>query len=289
MLYNNWISTLSANYAASLESIAAEYNFDFGTEFEIVLAHFLRRVLPARCGVCRGFVVPARGEPVGDDLIIYDKSRFPTLRGLDGDLGRKEQIPAEAVLAYIEAKHTLNKATLQKAIKQLAAIKRTPRTQVSRREILPGLLVGESSQLTKPGPGWPEIRNPWYTAIIARKLDAELSSIEAFREVLSSSVTTDLNEVPELISAAGMLMIPCFLQPNGQELRPFVTEGVASAFCDVAEKSFSLAICHLLWALERILPAEVPWQDVFVEETRQVQPTMLRWFTRPAPGPKEVA
>lgn len=286
MLYNQWLSSLSKRYVAMLDRIAAEYNFDLGTEFEIVLAHFLERVLPAKCGVCRGFVVPARGTPVGDDLIIYDRTRFPTLRGLGADLSRKEAVPAEAVLAYIEAKHTLSKATLLKALKQLAAVKRTPRVEVTRRELVPGVLVGDSLTLAPPAPGWPAIQNPWYTAIVARRLDPDLASIAAVQQLLREGVTADLNEVPDVISADRVLVLPCFRRTDGQELRPFMAEGVASAVCDVGEKSFPLAVCHLLWAISKIVPAEVQWQEIFVEETRDVHPEMILWFTKSDPKAK---
>ena len=85
------------------------YSFDYGPEFEIAVCEVLRIALPDRFGVARGYVVSADGSFAGDDIIIYEKARFPTLglRGKDSYL-KKEYIPAEAVYCYIEAKHTLH-------------------------------------------------------------------------------------------------------------------------------------------------------------------------------------
>lgn len=58
----------------------------------------LEDILPAKYGVCRGFVVAANGEKAGDDLIIYDKMSNPTLRsGMSRQFPVKEQIPVDAV------------------------------------------------------------------------------------------------------------------------------------------------------------------------------------------------
>ena len=64
---------------------------------------FLRRFLPLKYGICRGFVVDRHGNT---DIITYDQELYPTLRFLDSDnqFAQKEQIPVEVVYAYIEAK-----------------------------------------------------------------------------------------------------------------------------------------------------------------------------------------
>jgi hypothetical protein len=47
-------------------------------------------------------------EKAGDDIITYECHLFPTARFLlDCDFSLKEQVPVEAVAAYIEAKHAL--------------------------------------------------------------------------------------------------------------------------------------------------------------------------------------
>ena len=107
MKYSGYLQRFG-QFESLFELIAARYNFDYGDEFEFALCDALRAILPERFGVCRGFIVASDGRSAGDDLIIFDRIRFPTLRLLRQDsFARKEQIPVEAVYAYIEAKHTL--------------------------------------------------------------------------------------------------------------------------------------------------------------------------------------
>src|SRR5580704_5209058 len=130
MLYDNWLSDVARRFQQRFDEIKATYNFDNGPEFEIALCEVLREILPRRFGVCRGFVVGRNGERAGDDIIVFDAQHFPTIRALATDLSRKESIPAEAVLAYIEAKHTLRVEgdeaagqSLAKALCQVDAVK----------------------------------------------------------------------------------------------------------------------------------------------------------------------
>jgi len=58
--------------------------------------------------VSRGFIETADGNMARDDIIIYERSRFPLLRLInESDFCRKQQVPVESVYAYIEAKHSL--------------------------------------------------------------------------------------------------------------------------------------------------------------------------------------
>jgi len=108
MAYDTFLRNLSQRIESRLGQIEVEYNFDNGTEFEVALCGLLRQLLPAKYGVCRGFAVAADGSKAGDDILIYDRERFSTLRLLEhGQFGIKEQIPIEAIYAYIEVKHTL--------------------------------------------------------------------------------------------------------------------------------------------------------------------------------------
>lgn len=144
-LYQDYVGTLSRRFAGEIDTIAAEHNFEFGPEFEIALASVLRNILPDKYGVCRGYVVNAQGESAGDDIIIYDRAAFPTLllRGRDAD--RKEHVPAEAVYAYIEAKHTLQidgdgGGSLSKAISQVEAVRRVCDSRYRLNNAAPGPL-----------------------------------------------------------------------------------------------------------------------------------------------------
>lgn len=102
MNYDNYVLKLSQKINSTFEEIEAEYNFELGNEFEVVLCNILRDFLPEKFGVCRGFVVDELGNKAGDDIIIFDQVNFPTLRTLgNNQFLRKENIPIEAVYAYI--------------------------------------------------------------------------------------------------------------------------------------------------------------------------------------------
>ena len=172
-LYNDFVDKVAREFDRALSAIEAEYNFDLGDEFEIALCRTLRRILPQRFGICRGFVVSASGTTAGDDVIIYDRASFPTARFLGDELAQKEQVPFEAVAAYVEAKHTLEltgdgSSSLNRAIAQAGKVKAlcnerppVPTSQISRNVNLVGF------QMQGP-PLWPDRRNPAYCAIMAR-------------------------------------------------------------------------------------------------------------------------
>jgi len=124
--YGGYIERLARKVEARLQDIEAIYNFDLGDEFELAICALLEDVLPARYGVCRGFVVAENGEKAGDDLIIYDKMASPTLRSnMSRQFPVKEHIPVDAVYAYIECKHSISdEAILKKAIGQAEAVKK---------------------------------------------------------------------------------------------------------------------------------------------------------------------
>ena len=171
MLYNDYLTKISGRFQALLDEISANMNFDYGPEFEIALCVALRAILPNRFGISRGWIVPASGDPAGDDLIIYDRERFSTLRMIEQDnFARKEEIPLEAACAYIEAKHTLHiegdgRQSLTYAKQQIQKVKALTREAREHGTIDPYMnpipVEGNSKW-------WPDRRNPLFTAIIAR-------------------------------------------------------------------------------------------------------------------------
>src|SRR5687767_3822164 len=96
--YGGYIERLSRKVEARLTDIEAIFNFDLGAEFELVMCALLEDILPAKFGVCRGFIISEDGRSAGDDLIIYDKMSCPMLRAsISRQYSVKEQIPVEAV------------------------------------------------------------------------------------------------------------------------------------------------------------------------------------------------
>lgn len=123
--YNGYIQRLSKKIIARLNDIEAIYNFDLGDEFEVAMCHLLTDFLPEKYGVCRGFVVTENGTTAGDDLIIFDKLSFPVLRPIHGNsFSIKQQVPIEAVYAYIECKNSFHdEEVLLKALDQVRNVK----------------------------------------------------------------------------------------------------------------------------------------------------------------------
>lgn len=170
--YGGYIRRLSRKVLARLSEIEAVFNFDLGPEFEIAVCHLLSDILPSRFGVCRGFVVAENGQKAGDDVIIFDRMQYPTLRSSVGlQFSVKDQIPIEAVYAYIECKHSIpDDETFGKAMQQASDVKALMLTRKSRI----------NSDYEADGPvyngkvrdwprSWPPLKNAPFTMIIARK------------------------------------------------------------------------------------------------------------------------
>ncbi|WP_049018411.1 DUF6602 domain-containing protein, partial [Burkholderia multivorans] len=94
MAYKNFVGNVSKQVDGLFASISARYNFDLGDEFELAVCDILRQILPEKYGICRGFVVTRDDKSAGDDIIIFDSQRIPTLRFLTRNRwDRKEEIP----------------------------------------------------------------------------------------------------------------------------------------------------------------------------------------------------
>ncbi len=93
-VYGEYIETLSKRFVAAFSTIEAGQNFDYGSEFEIALCMAFRAALPQSYGVARGYAVNATGDMAGDDILIFEQLRRPTLgiRGLEAFL-RQDKIP----------------------------------------------------------------------------------------------------------------------------------------------------------------------------------------------------
>lgn len=278
-LYNNWLGKLAARFQAKFDDILTVHNFDYGDEFEIALCEVLKTIIPRRASICRGFIVAQDGTLAGDDIIIFDSSRFPVLRAIGEDLSRKEQVPAEAVLAYIEAKHTLylhgsSGQSLEKAAAQTAAIKSLSRTPLEHRYLIPGLDLG--AQVIPP-PTYPKIKNPWYTAIWSRKSDwpGNERSISP-----SALVDTNFRLHPDFIATDQGCLMPMLIKHESgmplpkMEIRPFLCAETAHVWSDVKEISLGLAAVHLLSAIEWIVLSEVPWNPMM---SSCVRDSKLTW------------
>jgi hypothetical protein len=271
VLYDGWMEKMSARFVEELSSIESEHNFELGPEFESVLVEFLKRVLPSRFGVCRGYVVTRDGAKAGDDIIIYDQARFPTLRVLQKDSARKEYVPAEAVIAYIEAKHTLqvhgsDGQSLAKGCAQVRAVKSLPREVRPLSEVVPFVDLKGAMEFGTP-PGFPGTRNPWYGAIIARRFNPADTTPMGLLEVVRDLPLP----LPDLTVAGDLVIVPARVVQGARTsvgLRPIFDPACTTLIAARVRNSFGLGIAHLLWAAEMIELGGVPWNEILGETIR---------------------
>ncbi len=270
MAYHDYLLRISTRFRALFDEISANYNFDLGDEFEIATCRALDQMLPRRFCVCRGFVVTADDQVVGDDIIIYDRN-FPTLRFLThGDFSKKEEIPIEAVYAYIEAKHTLrlrsaggDKSNVIKAISQVAAVKGLPRAEVTVGELdpyFPMPFVAPRRQ------GWPDSVNRIYGAVFARRVDVSYTEYsDAFGAAIKDAPAVVTKDVfPDLIVAGeDLVMLPYLPRPNGRPVMfPFLQHDNALGLFRVPGFAFAIGLCSLMYALDTMRLGRLQWQPL---------------------------
>ena len=189
MAYNKLIENIAKAVESKFDEISVRYNFDNGEEFEIALCELLSTILPSKYGVCRGFAVSQDDQFAGDDIIIYDKERFPTIRLLEaGKFDKKHEIPVEAVYAYIEAKHSLivddNETNISKALEQVFNIKNLKRAKRNLLTLDHNINLGDAFSVNQ-SPHWPPHANPFYTAIVSRNIKNKKGEAASFDEFTS--------------------------------------------------------------------------------------------------------
>lgn len=273
--YNDYLRRMSRRLIDRVNGIEAFFGFDYGREFEVVLCEMLRQILPDRFGICLGHVVSRRGTQAGDDIIIFDQSRFPTLR-LHGplDYSRKEWVPIEAVCAYIESKHTLTLQgkggqSLKKAVNQVAKVK----ALCSRRHPITAVELHPYSRLNAQHVSMikhsPAILNPLFTAIVSRKVrmnanTEDLSDSTAIDTTLKADMPARKFGPDMVIAGASNLVIPVVTEGD-QNLfySPFFVEQTSHYGAAVApDLAWGTGMALLLYALDWIRLGAMPWQDL---------------------------
>lgn len=269
MPYANFCEKISTKFESSFAEISAEYNFDLGDEFEIALCKTLRVLLPERYGVCRGFLVTHDGDKAGDDIIIYDQERMPTIRMLEnGQFSQKQEVPIEAVYAYIEAKHTLyingkEGQSLSKAISQIEKVKKLTRPITESMEIDPYTkikAVGKNQEY------WPEIRNPIYAGIFARnvKIDSQSKDEKMCFEGLDGqlSIREHYGAIQPDFIIAGKNIV-CLPSVEGQIESPFYVKGT-TGFSPIKsnKKAVGVGLSSLSWAIDWMKLGKIYWPSI---------------------------
>ena len=267
-MYNNFLSNISKKFLKNFDEISAIYNFDNGDEFEITLCKSLRSILPQFYGICRGSIFSSDGNFVGDDIIIYDQHHFPTLRLLeDNTFAQKQQIPFEAVFAYIEAKNTLiingeGGNTIHKAWNQCRAVK-----SLLRKEVKYSKYSVNNIPFLKPLPQWPTIGNPIYTAIFARgiRLNANSQILtpaeNGYIQLLDKIKTLEQNKQPDMIIADyNTLLIPII---NQRIESPFYIENTSSFSAHISnELAYGIGLSYMFYAFDNIKLGKMYWPKI---------------------------
>jgi hypothetical protein len=282
-IYSNYVRTLSRRFVANIDAIVAGYNFEYGPEFEVAICETLRSALPDRFGIARGYVVDANGSKAGDDILIYERSRFPTLALRDrDDYGRKEFVPIEATFCYVEAKHTLHlegddPQSLSRACEQVSMVKGlcSTRAEMLPEEIMPKVnLKGAGVQVSLP-PGYPRIQNPAFGAIFARQVKRNkggptLTNPHEIESVLSTVEIPGPEQPPDLIVLGeSNVIVPVLPKEESGEFQlrsPFFIPGKSSYhFRTVQNIAFGVALASVMEALDWIQLGAMPWRDILVD------------------------
>jgi hypothetical protein len=272
LLYDNFVRDVSDRFEQALARIKTTHNFEFGTEFEIAICKTLRHALPQKYGICRGYVVSDLGEKAGDDVIIYDRMRFPTLRALEtDDFSCKEHVPSEAVYAYIEAKHSIciegdGPASFQKALTQVGQVKML----CDRRASVTQLDDNPHSRAARLA-GWPEIRNPAYGVIICRHVrfkdrDPNIDDPEEIQRHLLAAHPHTLLPPDFCVFGKSNMLIPVVPSEDRETTSmpsPFFLSGRSSMNSRIVRGvGFGAGLSLLLWALDWIQLGEMPWPTI---------------------------
>jgi hypothetical protein len=293
-VYRDFVRTLNNRFLDNLNRIQTVHNFDYGDEFEIAICEMLRTVLPPKFGVCRGHVVDRDGRQAGDDILIFDRMLFPTLRLLpDEDYSRKEWIPIEAVYAYIEAKHSLRlekkdckstsmKNTLQTALQQVRTVKELCNTREPTWEQLIGPFSKPSNKYVQA--------NRMYAGILGRRviINNEITSDpKTICSVLEDAIAFNDVHMPDLIIAGNSnIVLP------GQKIWiqgfPFLNIencgelGTKLHQVTVPEISFGIGLCIILQAITQIVLGQVSMIDI-INDSLSPTPTPRPYIDRTPP------
>lgn len=270
MAYIEFLKNINQKFQQKFSEIESHHNFELGNEFEIAVCKVLRALLPTKFGICRGYVTNSEGIMKGDDIIIYDRERFPLLRLLENDnFEQKQYVPVEAVYAYIEAKNTLyinsdGGQSLDKAVNQVCEVINIQR-QALIDHVSPQVKV--PSGMFRVVDGFPKLQNPFYGVVIARNIrvndKTQSTSIECLKALENfRPLDAKYNNYPSLIIAGeDIICFPVLTDGNNLTYRsPFFIKDKSTLLPSIVEgQAFGLGMVFLLNALESIMLGKINW------------------------------
>lgn len=287
-LYDDFIIRLSEKFTRRLEDIEKDFNFELGDEFEFAICDILQNLLPDNFGVTRGFVVNKDGSKKGDDIIIYDRNRFPTLRFHEkGQFYRLENIPIEAVYAYIEAKHTIEykyqdkDCSFSKAFKQASEAKEL----ISQRESSDILSFNPYfksipfvNNKLKPS-SLPNINNPAFSCVIARNFKYvgeknQKIDINSLDFLINNIKIPKQRVIPDLIVLNKDIVFYPRLYENGSFKEGVLfnhnAENLSYQILIRPNIAYGIFLSHLLYAIDWIKLGKMPWDLIHFDATKQI-------------------
>jgi hypothetical protein len=127
MKLNSTFRKVASSFLTEFNDLSQEigHNLSAGEAREHALIELLRKYLPSRVGVDRGFVVDAHGsESKQIDVVIYDRTV-----GTVFEINGVKFFPCETVIAVGEVKSDIDStAKLSDALEKLASVKRLDRS-----------------------------------------------------------------------------------------------------------------------------------------------------------------
>jgi hypothetical protein len=280
-MYADYVDIITKRLEEHLSKIDAHYGFDYGDEFEFALIDFLNLVLPEKFGVRRGHAVSFDDQLAGDDLIIFDRIRMPTIGLRDGfEKYRKTKIPIEAIYGYIEAKHTIilegdGGQSFTKARMQVGAVK-----DLCERRIKADLNVAAlPPELHFPAlnGGYPERLDPTLGVIFARNVkirptDKSFATSNQIEKALHRiGLGLRRQSKPDLLVLGSDVIVTPHLDYANDSGSTYV-----SPFCIPSRSNFginilpgkaaSVALLTMMYALELIKLGPMPWRAM-IEQT----------------------
>jgi len=275
MAYNNILQKILKRIEVKFSEISANYNFDLGSELEIALCEVLASLLPEKYGVCRGFIVTQENGIEGDDIVIFDKQSYPSFRLLENrSFLRKQEIPFEAVYAYIEVKNTLHLygsdgQSITKALNQVGKIKKLSRSPMPVNSIKVGNKTVDFADF-KTDETWPQISNPLFTVIFSRSIKLPKGVAVNETEITNhiKKAKPDFDVVPDLfVLGDSYIGLPGILKGNLHYIdSPFDCEKAKLVIKNVPKISFGLGMINLLRALDFIRLGKINWMKIYSDE-----------------------
>jgi len=137
MRLNSTFRKVAKAFSAEFDELSREvsHNLTSGESRESALAQLLRRYLPTRVGVDRGFVIDALGgESKQIDLIIYDRTV-----GTVFEAGGVKFFPCETVVAVGEIKSAIASSDkVEDALSKIKSVKSLDRSNGGRNLLITG-------------------------------------------------------------------------------------------------------------------------------------------------------